>query len=499
MKTNFYSNILEGGSDFAKSNYIEGGKKINKTIGFVDEKTAKKILEITNHDFFTTFVFEVYLSHKNRYNETEEKMLEILRKLHDNLVEYNKTSKIFTIENFDIDDGFGFYKKIFHKELSEGASIFDMRNEIIELIKKMGTQAYKNCKDKDDSFTYIKFKYYKEELLELISDYNDKLKEMPNEIEELRFYNSVFKSGNGLKEWIEVTANYEKIDNLTKEKLKELIDNTLKNTEIVFETKDYTFLKVKSQQDISWIGCHTEWCVAKQKSYWEVDYKIDFVYVLINWKSKEHEPDFKYIIGKPFIIRENFHYINILEENSAEGFFDGDGEKLSIIEIRKVWSPFMYQLSKGERIKLLSLDNITISYLARLYSLSDSDVTVNENEEIIINDSIEIKRDIDDVIDILPNIKLVKGDFSIYPEDNCNIKFKDLKIEGNFTVHTNKINVLNLPNVTVNKNFYLEVNSIRLVKELPKIKGTFFIKTKDLLEPLSETLDDSELNLIEQI
>ena len=353
MSFNFYSNIMEGGSDFAKSNYIEGGKNA-KGENVLTKDEAKILLNITNHDFFTTFIFQSYFLFKKE-NTPQEDIIKHLKTIHTYLKEYNKTSTVFPLKFFNKDNVFEMLKKNQDIEPSiyDIITFFHNRTLIINKFKKLPDTAFKNNIDKSIPLSLLDSEIYLEKIDNFVKLYEAKKKELREETFS-KTEKTAFSSDRNLEYWIKLFK--ETKDVKYERKTLETLVETLKNTETIFDTENYTLLKIDTYKDLSKITCNPNWCISRDKEHWD-EYKVEFIYLLIDWRKEDD--DYMYIIGKPFLTK-NFKITFV--DYGGEGFFNIKNKKLSQKELEEVWTPFQDELSSNDLLRLEKLENIVFNY-----------------------------------------------------------------------------------------------------------------------------------------
>ena len=365
MSYNFYANILEGrgNQDMVDARYVEGGSKVDKKIGFIKKEEAEQLYGISTP--FMNFVFQTYLVFKKN-NGNNNELISVIKQIIPYLAKYDKTSGTFPIKNFNKDDVFNFVKKEYINNVEEILNCFIEREKTLEVFNKFPSVA-KNNGDIKYGRNLDEMKKYGNKLKNILEIFLGKLKSislLPTAYAEKRkkeVIGQIFSENNDTDAWEEEIRNTEKVAKFKRDELKEFINGgILSDTKIITETKNYTFLEVSSYEDMTLLGCHSKWCVARQNHHWKslIEDGRKKVYVLINWQKDDRKSNFMHIISDPFMKNgEIFYY-----DYGQKGFADMDNEMLkSEEEIEEVWLPFKEELSKKEYAKILDIDTLDIS------------------------------------------------------------------------------------------------------------------------------------------
>ena len=507
MNFNFYSNILEGGSDFAKSNYVEGGKNA-KGEDVLSKDEANTLFKITNHDFFTTFIFQLYFYLIRNSKQNKDEILIGLKKIHKLITDYNKNDSTFKLKKFDKDEAtllIADIKRSLNRHLTTDdiEDIFDIRNNIIETIKtKLPSVAYKNCIDKDKEYSRIELSVYARELNDIINDFILKYNSISTKKAKNKFISNMFDSYSGIKEWKNYIKNHMKILDYSKEKLKELLDTVLSDTEVIFETKNYTFLKVNSEEDIKWLGCTSHWCIAIKPNHWNDVYAIDFVYLLINWSKNQDDYEFLHLIGKPFMFRDGTYFY---KNYKGEGFFDkGNLELKKSEDIKAAWQPFQDELSSSQLKKLRTLDNIyfddnekynlIIEHISEQFKIKNIAFD-DKKQEIIVNEDIIVTDK--NFTSLLNEINMINGDLTFFIKNiTSNTLNQNLILNGSLNI--NSADEINIPKtINVTKNLSISSNNPSVINSLPEIGGKVLCDT-EMIKEIRHLLKEKNLTGTEQ-
>ena len=385
---NFYANILEGrgNQDMIDARYVEGGKKVDKGIGFVEKQEAEQLYGISTP--FMNFVFQTYLIFKKN-NGNNENLISVLKEIIPYLTKYDKTFATFPIRNFDKDDVFEFVKKEHISNAEDILKILQEREDLFGIFKKFPSVA-KNNKDIEKQLTLGGIIDFKSILTKLFDKYLEKMKiiaSLPPDYAQKRkkeVIDLVFSQKNDTKAWEQEIENIEKIGIFERDTIATLIkDNVLNDTKILVETKNYSFLEIGSYEDMTWIGSHSKWCIARQEGYWSslIKSRRGRVVVLVNWKKYDRDDEFMHVISDPFM-RENgtIFYVNY----GNRGFADMKDVMLkNTKEIEAVWLPFKNELSDKEYQKIINNNIIRLNQKVRTKEEVILIINKNENAKLL--------------------------------------------------------------------------------------------------------------------
>ena len=508
MVFNFYANILESNKELVNSKYVEGGKKVDKDNeeGIISKEEAKALYPISNK--FMVAVFQMFSFEKMNRADFDN-TIEALKRMVVHMEKYEKTKNNFELKDYDENNMIYFMEKNKIPGFRALLGLFELREYILKELKKLPPLAFNNNVEKKEKHEPSGISSFYNDLNDFIKLYEISIEGLPSEKKEKRD-KKIFIEKYPISYWISTVRNFGKVKFFERKDIKNLIKkNNLKDTEIIFETKNYTFLKVGSYNDLSYVGCHSQWCISRHQDYWN-KYDLDYVFVLINWQEDDWDDKFMHIITDP--IMDEYGYV-VYDDYGTRGFVDmNDKMAGSDKEIEKYWQPFFKELSEKEQEELLAMDKLIITGgqgLAEYLNIGEDSIKA-DGDEFIVNQNIEIDFDLRGLANstrridsLVKRIKRINGDLTIYQEylnlsDDDDVFHNNLIIDGNLIIKSSQINNLSLNKMRVVENIAINTDIIyskTAIDSLPLLGGDLLIDIS-FLDYLRKALTDEEIEKI---
>lgn len=319
IKNIFYKKIInEEINNFIKENK-QLADKIYFDTGKLSLRHKEMVLDVTRGDNYTKLIADFcYHLFKNDIIVDSSDLHENLEFLYNEIKNYNKN--VFPIIGYDV------YKP---ENVGDIIRSLEVRNEIIETIRKLPSFAIRNLKnDIRIERNYNKLKNYLNDLSHFMWFYNA-LGNRPKEIQK-KILQKMFTGGNttmeDLMNFADDKENFIGGVEITKEDVKEM--SKYEDFEIIYEQDNSMIVRVDSAEGIKNIGCNSLWCFTYGEDFleaarnWSQYSHNDMVYVLIDFNDNVYSPEFMHVLTKP-LIDENGRFIE----------YDGDGDDYPLYDM----------------------------------------------------------------------------------------------------------------------------------------------------------------------
>jgi hypothetical protein len=259
----------------------------------ISERDKDFILTLTNKDFTTKTICDLFIENQDRYNKlkpTEWKtIVESLRK-------YDKN--VFPFYNFSFDS----------QTPSVTINQVLNRNEIIKIVDAFPSTAKRNLKHDiriaRNAYGLHDLKNKVEHIKALLTLLNNR-----NEVDRKAIYNKIFNSNR--ISFDDIIGFLEDRDNLlqgkafNKEELNKIIESSHGELNKVYDVGNVVVVDVTSQPAMKKIGCNSLWCFTYGDEYglageqWDKYSYNGHVYAIIDFSEDTSSPEFIHILLRP--------------------------------------------------------------------------------------------------------------------------------------------------------------------------------------------------------